>query len=124
MQKIMICKLLFQAFLAFCGIGHSSGQLLYQAKPSVEWEARVQSIRKGNGVYLSNNDEMLVSSTKLGFVNAFDTTVGTKLWSYSYTPKDSEKEYLSSDSGIVFSVNDDYLVFSVIINEFSSNPMT
>jgi outer membrane protein assembly factor BamB len=117
----------FNQFLVITALcGPVSGQLLYKADPTTEWEARVQSIRGGNGVFLSPEDDMVVSSSNLGMLNAFDAYDGTELWSYTPTTAD-KNEFLSCKSGITFVATDalEYImVYSVIVNELSLNPMT
>jgi outer membrane protein assembly factor BamB len=121
---IFCVKHAFLATIGLCGLGRAGGQLLYQANPSIEWETRVQSIRGGNGVFLSTDDDVLVSSSNLGYVNAFDADDGAELW--SYVPVTGDNEFLSSKSGITFITTDslEYMVVSVIANELSLNPMT
>jgi hypothetical protein len=102
----------------------AGGQLLYRAAPTTEWDARIQSVRARNGVFLSPDDEVLVSSSNLGVVNAFYAINGTELW--SYTPSATNNDFLSCKSGIAFASRDalGYLVHSILVNDPSLNPMT
>jgi hypothetical protein len=77
-----------------------------------------------NGSFCHRVGFRWISSANLGYVNAFDADDGTELW--SYVPVTADNEFLSSRSGITFSATDslEYVVFSVIVNELSLNPMT
>ena len=123
-MKICLNTSLLATVMAFLGLGTASGQLIYKANPELEWEVRVQSVRGGNGVFLSPVDDALVSTTSLGYVNAFDPDTGDELWAYA--PNATDNDFLSCKSGVTFSSTDstDYLVYSVLVNELSLNPMT
>ena len=122
----MICASRFVFLTTLCGLGLASASdepLIYKANPTIEWETRVQTIRGGNGVFLSPDEQMLVSSTSLGYVSAFDANDGSELW--NYVPITGDNEFLSCNSGIKFSSSSsmEYMVLSVVVNELSPNPM-
>ena len=123
MVKFVSKLLTLAVTMAVGGVGDVNGQLIYQPKPTLAWDGRVQSIRGGNGVFLSPDDEILVSSSNLGYVNAFDAATGAEIW--AYVPITPDNDFISCKSGITFSTigSLEYLVLSVIINE-STNPMT
>ena len=114
------------AFSAFSlGVGSllltpSRGQIIYEADPSVEWDVRVQSIREGNGVFLSPDESLLVASTNLGYVSGFGPLDGSEVFSYLYTPDGDD--FVKSYSGVSFGSG--FLVYSVTINEDSPAPST
>lgn len=96
------------------------GQIIYEQDPTVEWDIRVQSIREGNGVFLSPDESLLVASTNLGYVSAFGPLDGSEIFNYVYTPEG--QDFVKSYSGISFAP--DYLVYSVILNEDSPTSTT
>ena len=98
----------------------SRSQIIYEADPVVEWDVRVQSIREGNGVFLSPDESLLVTSTNLGYVSGFGPLDGSEVFSYLYTP--GGQEFVKSYSGISF--GSEYLVYSVTLNEDSPTPST
>ena len=113
MKLLLIIALLF---------GLASGQLMYRSYPEVEWSTRVKPIRRGNGVFLSADDEVVVASTNTGQITAFDAVDGDVQWTYE--PSEDNGERYSCMSGITFSVAGDYLVYAVTVNEFSPNPFS
>lgn len=138
--------------LALMNIGSVNGQPLitYRDEPNLVWEGRISPVRKGNGVFLSQEKEhqppILVSTSKDGSVSAFHPGSGTNLWSYGppkLTRDDATKNgggggvigtVVSSSSGMTFVtptsednshvVNYNYMVYSIMENENSVQPTT
>jgi hypothetical protein len=100
----------------------SMGQLVYKADPSINWSARGEPVRQGNGVFLSPSEDIVVSSSNIGAVNAWDSLDGTKLWRYS--PVAESGAVLSCSSGVTFIKTDsmESMFYTVVVNEFLSNP--
>ena len=61
------------------GLGSVRAQLIYRSEPTQDWGARVGPIRRGNGVFLSPADDMVVASSFDGSVTAFDSETGTQV---------------------------------------------
>lgn len=99
-----------------------AGQITYRTDPELQWNVRVQSVREGNGVFLSPDEKMLVSSSNLGYVSGFGAKDGSEIFSYAYSPPSGSSEFISSTSGITFA--GDYLVYSVLVNKNTVNPLT
>jgi hypothetical protein len=78
---------------------------------------------EGNGVFLSPHEEMIVASSSLGRISACGAINGSEKFQYSYVPKSTNAESISSGIGISFS-NNDAIIFSVAINQSSLNPLT
>lgn len=108
------------AFLAL--VSPAGAQLSHRDSPEIQWEVQIKSVRQGNGVFLSPNEEMLVASTNLGYVSAFGARDGAEVFHYTYVPDTTAIEFISSTSGIAFST--DYMVYSVIVNKDSISPLT
>jgi outer membrane protein assembly factor BamB len=107
--------------LAFLGV--VGAQLTYRESPELEWDARVPSLREGNGVFLSPDDGIIIASSSVGQISAFRATDGAEIFQYSYGPNATVEELISSSSGISFS-NDTSVIFSILVNENSLNPST
>ncbi len=98
------------------------GEITYRSDPELLWDARVQSVRAGNGVYLSRSEEILVASSNLGYISAFGARDGAEVFRYNYIPNTTDIEFISSSSGITFA--EDYMVFSILVNKDTGNPLT
>jgi outer membrane protein assembly factor BamB len=73
------------ALVGLVGLGSVQAQLIYRSVPTQDWEAQVGSVRRGNGVFLSPADDMVVASSSDGSVTAFDSETGTKVRNYTFT---------------------------------------
>lgn len=102
--------------------GMAGGQLMYRPYPIVQWSLRVKPVRRGNGVFLSPDDRIVVASTNVGKLEALDAMDGGALWSYS--PSDEYQGRYGCTSGVTFSVAGDFLVYAVIVDELSPNPFS
>lgn len=98
------------------------GQLTYRSNPELQWNARVQSVREGNGIFLSPNEEMIVASSNLGYISAFGARDGAEVFRYNYVPNSTDVQFISCGSGLAFAL--DYMVFSVLVNKNTANPLT
>jgi hypothetical protein len=67
------------AFVGLVGLGSVQAQLIYRSGPTQDWGARVGSVRRGNGVFLSPADDMVVASSSDGSVTAFDSETGMQV---------------------------------------------
>ena len=105
--------------VGFTGVG---GQITYRSDPEVQWSAKIQAVREGNGVSLSPNETILVASSNLGHIAAFGASDGSEVFRYKYTPNTTDIEFISCASGVAF--GDDYMVFTVLVNKNSANPLT
>jgi outer membrane protein assembly factor BamB len=96
--------------------------LIYRQDPQSEWEARVPSVRRGNGVFLSPNDDLVLSASSDGYIACFDANTGNKNW--DLPPPVPTGMFPSSSSGLAFA-NDgnlDYVVHAVKVNEITDDP--
>jgi hypothetical protein len=98
-------------------------QLLYNADPSINWSARGEPVRQGNGVFLSPAEDSVVSSSDTGTIVAWDSFDGTEMW--RYTPSAGDGSVLSCSSGITFVEAEmmQYMIYTVIVNATSLSPM-
>ena len=107
---------------SLAGFSGAWGQITYRNEPEVQWSAKIQAVREGNGVFLSPDETMIMASSNLGHVSAFGASDGSEVFRYKYTPNTTDVEFTSCASGIAF--GDDYMVFTVLINKNSPNPVT
>jgi hypothetical protein len=104
------------------GLSGVGGQISYHSEPVVQWSAKIQAVREGNGVFLSPSERMVVASSNLGYVAAFEASDGSEVFRYKYTPNTTDIEFISCASGVAFA--EDYMVFTVLVNKNSPNPVT
>jgi outer membrane protein assembly factor BamB len=111
------------AVAVLCALPAAVGQLLYNADPSINWSARGEPVRQGNGVFLSPGEDSVISTSDTGTITAWDSFDGTELW--SYTPSAGDGTVLSCSSGVTFIETDtmEYMIYSVIVNETLYNPL-
>ena len=102
----------------------ANGQIIYRNQPAKAWEARVPTIRKGNGVFLSPQNTVLIALSSEGTATAFNPDSGKQLWIYN--PPTVANEFITSTSGITFTTNAtmNFFVYSVIANQNNVNPKT
>lgn len=100
----------------------TGAQLTYRTNPIVEWSVQTQNVRDGNGIFLSPGEEMLLVSTRLGYIQGFRPNDGSEIFTYVYKPKSTDVEFIDCSSGIAFGSN--YFVYSIIVNQFSDNPVS
>ena len=115
--------------------------ITYRDTPFKIWEARIPSVRKGNGVFLSNSYHRttLVSTSQDGSISGFHPGSGTNWFSYrpSIMQNSNNGEIpvaVSSNSGMTFvaptstdnshTIDYDYMIYSIMENENSAKPMT
>lgn len=113
----------FISFTIASFIAGIEAQLTYRESPELQWDARVQSVREGNGVFLSPDEDLLVATSNLGYVTGFGAKDGSEIFQYTYDPNTTNIEFISSSSGISFSKTD-FVVFSVLVNENSLEPLS
>lgn len=103
-------------------LGSVKGQIRYREDPTADWQYRIRSVRRGNGIFLSPSDHMAVASSSDGTVTAMDASTGRKLWTYE--PPTTQGEFFSCSSGITFVSTDtlEYMTYSIVANEQSQNP--
>ena len=109
------------AFLALFGVLPSClGQILYQ-DPSVNWEVRASPVRRGNGISLSPDEGLVISSSNKGVLTALDSSSGDEVWTYEF-PDDGV--VLSCYSGVEIVHTDavSYIIYSIIIDEIGTFP--
>lgn len=111
---------LLSAFFAL--VSSAGAQLSHRSNPDIQWDVQVKSVRQGNGVFLSPDEEMVVASTNLGFVSAFGARDGSEVFQFAYDPNTTAIEFITSDSGVAFSA--DYMVYSILVNKDSASPLT
>jgi hypothetical protein len=73
------------ALVGLVGLGSVRAQLTYRSEPTEAWGARVGSVKRGNGVFLSPADDMVVASSFDGSVTGFDSETGTQVSKYTFT---------------------------------------
>jgi outer membrane protein assembly factor BamB len=115
---IMNVLLLFGSIV----LGSVKGQIRYREDPTPDWQKRIPSVRRGNGVFLSPSEDMAVISSSDGTVTAMTVDTGRKLWTYE--PPTTQGEFFSCSSGITFVSTDilEYMTYSIVANEQSQNP--
>eukprot|EP00980_Cylindrotheca_fusiformis_P031003 scaffold25699_cov137-Cylindrotheca_fusiformis.AAC.7 len=104
-------------------------QLKYQEFGSTDWVARTQPIGSGNGVFLSPDEKMVLTSTMPAIVHAFDAEDGVKVWSYNPSMSSwTGDSLISCLSGLTFANTGslEYVVYAVNIEDrfLSLNPKT
>ena len=119
MPETMKLAWIVTSLIGVCCVG---GQITYRSDPEVQWSAKTQAVREGNGVFLSPSESMVVASSNLGHVSAFGASDGAEIFRYKYTPNSTDVEFISCASGVAF--GDDYMVFSVLVNKNSPTPLT
>lgn len=95
-------------------------RLKYKEFATTEWVSRTHPIGEGNGVFLTPDEKILVTSTKPAIVHAFDSESGSKLWGYNPSMSSwTGDNYISCLSGIAFASTEsfEYIVYAVIIKD-------
>lgn len=100
---------------------NSTDGLIYRQDPQSEWEARVPSVRRGNGVFLSPNNDLIISSSSDGYIACFDALTGVKNW--DLPPPVPTGMFPSSSSGVTFASDGtvDFVVHAVKVNEITDD---
>ena len=96
--------------------GRVLGDLLYLAEPSLNFAVRTAPVRRGNGLFLSPEEDLLITTSNTGTVTALDSLNGDLMWSYQ--PEQLRKQgVLSCSSGVTFVPNTDMMIYSVSVDE-------
>jgi hypothetical protein len=115
--------LFFVAGLSWLASVHS--QLLFD-RPTVLWtdiidpsSGRFGGVDRGNGVFLTPDDKVLLSTSFGGTVTAYSALGGKLLWEYDPPIRDGAS--ISCHSGIAFADSDTepYMTYSIVDNENS-----
>jgi outer membrane protein assembly factor BamB len=102
--------------------GQNITTIHYLASPNITWTSSISPLLKGNGIFLSPDDHILVSTSLDGTVNSFHPSTGAILWTHQPVPINNS--LLSCHSGVTFSSNGSFFIYSVIDNEGSPSEMT
>ena len=141
---LMVTMFVFLTLNVTLVVGEEQQQqqlITYRDTPFKIWEARIPSVRKGNGVFLSNSYHRttLVSTSQDGSISGFHPGSGTNWFSYrpSIMQNSNNGEIpvaVSSNSGMTFvaptstdnshTIDYDYMIYSIMENENSAKPMT
>jgi hypothetical protein len=132
--------MLSKAFLlALLGLAQVSAQGFLESFPpllpgqeSVLWSAQItptnsedsQGVGRGNCAILTPDQNYLITTSIRGTVTAYNALDGKDEWTYN--PTIGGGTLLRSSSCVVFPPNavDPYMVYSVVENETSANPVT
>ena len=102
----------------------ANAQLEVLDTPQVLWEATAPAVEYGNGVFLTPDESLVLTTSVDGPVNAYEASSGNNVW--LYTPPEVDGGVIRCHSGITFWGNNDgtYMVYSIIDNENGISPAT
>lgn len=118
----LVVKTVVAAPAAAAGVGKNTTKIHYLVSPNVTWTSLISPLLRGNGMHLSSDDKILLSTSMDGTVNRFHPILGTLLWTYQPSP--ISNSLISCHSGISFASDDSFFIYSIIDNEGTSSEMT
>ena len=102
--------------------GHGVASALdYLAEPKLAWEAQMDAIAEGNGVFTSPDDSISVVTQANGNLDAFDPFTGETLWTFT-PPLGEDNKPIGCQGGAVFSAGG--ITYSVIDDPNGVTPFT
>ena len=111
---------MFKSLLLFLiSMRVSNAEFEYLLFPQSRWTSQAPPVIAGNGVFVTPDDSLVVSTSNDGTVMGFEASSGNPLWTYRPPPVNGVP--MTCKSGITFSYTSStpYMIYSVMDDEFS-----